>query len=616
MSVSLAQKGIYKKPYSLPRKTYLFGLLFLAIIFTSGMFVFNFFTPDFIFQKINKNYFDYMTNIFWNTGDIAKTSQYILFWITTAISFLLQIFTTWTGLFFFLPILSESKWRRLYCKEQTEIIDSCDVSTFTDKVAILIPVCNDFLPDSILKTASQTYKNVDVWISDDSNNPEVMKEIDDFAKEHKFNVFRRDAENKKAHPNKIANTMNWISKHGHKYDYVLENDSSSYITNTFVENALCYHHADAFKDIKIGAIICNGGFYNTKNFISNIVAKSWHFQHYFFNITAIRIINSVTNLNGWCTFYKVSTLSKIPLKEVECSVCDAARGIWLLKHGYMNIYYPFDFGAKMNIQNIEGYKNQRLKWNVGDFFINLKGLIRNAYPSKTKKFLSMYVSFQATWLLPMMFLNAVFRAIVFVTLNIFYLNFTVLLIYASFIVLVLLAAFIFIATKFKINPFVVIWYMFWAFVIDFSILLKKLFFMFRIFAHKTKMKSYVTSKKVHRSTFSEKLKMSAFDLTILLVILTICLPLTFTVGNHNINEEVEHVQKGRINAWSIWLVFFPIVAGPSLVYVLLVWFGEIKIKKGYDHEDKNFKVEECDFRYWWWIKDTEIWKKQHPVLKE
>jgi hypothetical protein len=73
---------------------------------------------------------------------------------------------------------------------------------------LVVGVCNDFSPNQLLQTANQTYKNMDVWICDDSTNQTTINEIDDFVKKHKnFYVSRRDHEHKLQHPTKVGNTF-------------------------------------------------------------------------------------------------------------------------------------------------------------------------------------------------------------------------------------------------------------------------------------------------------------------------------------------------------------------------------------------------------------------------
>ncbi|MCQ3908574.1 MAG: hypothetical protein MJ200_03365 [Mycoplasmoidaceae bacterium] len=45
--------------------------------------------------------------------------------------------------------------------EHARIINSCDPSTFNDRVALIVTVCNDLTENTILQTKKQTYKNLD-----------------------------------------------------------------------------------------------------------------------------------------------------------------------------------------------------------------------------------------------------------------------------------------------------------------------------------------------------------------------------------------------------------------------------------------------------------------------
>ena len=123
---------------------------------------------------------------------------------------------------FFLFHLANLKFiTQKYCAIHSRIVNSCNPNDFKDKVALVVGVCNDFLPNTLLQTANQTYKNIDVWICDDSNDPKTIQEIDDFVKKHK-NVYvcRRPDEHKKLHRTKIGNVSYWLGKYGLQYDYV------------------------------------------------------------------------------------------------------------------------------------------------------------------------------------------------------------------------------------------------------------------------------------------------------------------------------------------------------------------------------------------------------------
>ena len=62
----------------------------------------------------------------------------------------------------------------------------------------------------------------------------------------------------------------------------------------------------------------------------------------------------------------------------------------------------------------------------------------------------------------------------------------------------------------------------------------------------------------------------------------------------------------------LWLGILPVLIFPSILYIIYAFIGEIKIKNGFNPDDpKPFPIEKYDFRYEF-IKESEIWKKQHP----
>ncbi|MCQ2748108.1 MAG: hypothetical protein MJ223_02525 [Mycoplasmoidaceae bacterium] len=88
----------------------------------------------------------------------------------------------------------------------------------------------------------------------------------------------RDTEHKKKHPTKVGNLYFFLEKVGYKYDYIFENDSSSIVTSSFVENCMCYFKTPLWQHDKDGGIISNGSFYGVKNLISFLNSKSLQFS--------------------------------------------------------------------------------------------------------------------------------------------------------------------------------------------------------------------------------------------------------------------------------------------------------------------------------------------------
>ena len=586
-------------------------LIVVSVLLNTFFFCFSNFSPDFIFQKDLKSFVDYMSSTFLDNNDGWKHAQFYMYWIIQSIFLVISFVTTFFSFDVLIYFICIDKRKQLIFQKHSEIINSCPLKNFNDKVALVIGICNDFLPNTLLQTANQTYKNLDVWICDDSSNPDVIKEVDEFAKQHK-NVYvcRRDSEHKKLHKSKIGNTFYWLNKYGSKYDYIFENDSSTIVTNTFVENCLCYFHSNLLADEKIAGIVCNGSFYWTDNFISKINSYDWQIANEILSRIALEI-GSRTPLDGWCCFYKTSTISQIPLEDVECAACDAARGLWLNKHGYTSVLNPFDFGAKIGVQNVQAFKNQRIKWVGAEYFMIKSNLTFNKKINllwKTQVFTWVYLPFSILFILSFLSLMLI------LSLNVFYLNWTIVLVATILSVITFFVTWIYCACK-KYKFFKILWILFWIGILEAGILYKRVWqFCIRGFVMNTPSTlTCITKKTPYASTIKEKIRMGVFDFSILLISLGICLTLTFTIGGWSINNDptiVANFENTYINNWCVWFMLFPFLSFPSFCYILMIWIGEIKVKKCYDHNSTYFPVEKYDFRYRW-VKESEIWKQQH-----
>lgn len=66
------------------------------------------------------------------------------------------------------------------------------------KVLVLYPTRNDFVPNVLLQSMKQEYKNYEFYILDDSDDLVFIKRIDEFAKKHNVKVVRRNIHDNKA----------------------------------------------------------------------------------------------------------------------------------------------------------------------------------------------------------------------------------------------------------------------------------------------------------------------------------------------------------------------------------------------------------------------------------
>jgi hypothetical protein len=61
---------------------------------------------------------------------------------------------------------------------------------FKPTVAIVIPVYNDFIYNSTLDSFHQTYDNCRFYLLDDSDESNVIKQVNEFASKHNVTILR------------------------------------------------------------------------------------------------------------------------------------------------------------------------------------------------------------------------------------------------------------------------------------------------------------------------------------------------------------------------------------------------------------------------------------------
>lgn len=587
--------------YKTIKQGYFLISISIAFVLFGSMLLLNLFCPDFIF-KINAHgkisLVQYLQDNFFatvNKGKIAAASCYLIFQIIIA---LLNVLFFGNILRTFMYFVTYKPWLKKYINEHTKIINSCDSSTFNDRVAILVSTCNDCVPSTILQTAKQTYKNVDVWICDDSSNPDHMQMIDEFAKQHNIRVFRRSQEHRSKYRSKVGNVFAWVDAHGNDYDYILENDSSSLVTETFVENCLRYFHSPLLKDYKIGGIIGHGTFYNFKTNLSWVNNYMTHFNEANFFGSSTRSVGNPIYLQGWGCFYKIETLKTIPLEEIICPQDDVSRGSYLSAHGYTNFLNPFDFTGKLGIRNMDGWRSQRLKWAASEVHLFRNKIYWGQF--KNKGFNAQMHTFLIGWgtcvFMPIIMLLTIAN--------------TILLLAVPTLNFINLSQYIFIGTEWAILVIVLLILGFknrsslkncicfaLTGLIEISLIFKRLFqVIFVGWIAKKWTASAVTNKKDVNTSIKDKFKVVRFDIVILLIIIGIWVGLSFV---------------GPIDKINLWTAAFFFFAGPSIVYILMVFVGEIKVSSGWDASLEYYDGYYMNSERYNIVKDSEVWKQQH-----
>lgn len=586
----------------------------LAIFMCLSFFLLFFLSPTFLGDD-HRSFLQTVIDIFKDVNkDIGQKIIIAFFCFLCIVELPLLFIMNFTLCRFILMYVSYKKWYPHLLDEQAKIINSCvDSKKWNDKVAMLVPVCNDFLPNTILQTAKQTYPNMDVWISDDSSKPEVQKVIDAFCKKHHFHLIRRDAKHKQEHPNKIGNIYYFFAKYGAKYDYIFENDSSSIITPNFVYNALCYFKSPLVDGSKTSAVIANGSFYGCKNIISYLYSKNSQSGETFGVGSALACISNTAFLNGWCCMYKASILKDIHLSEVECTVCDSARGVWLAKHNKFVYVDRYSFSAKLEPQTIVGFKKQKLKWHPGDIFVYSNVIGRGKYENINSyvpiKFFCMLIVRVGPIYYFLIILKMIFTYLIFeIDNNLMLINLSATL--ATLMLWIFIFLVVVIAILCFKQTFKMLLYMLLSTLIEYSIYHQRIFcIIYHMFFGKRNKKwkhlsvTNITKKTTNLAKFSFRNFLSDCGRILLVIGLT-----TATLGV----LVYLCLTNNQINIIFLIMNLYFYINGPLFVYILLYFGTWIKTKVGYDESFKEYHFEKYDFRYEI-VSKTKLWKKQNPT---
>jgi membrane glycosyltransferase len=111
------------------------------------------------------------------------------------------------------------------------------------RVALLMVVCDDLVPEALAQLGSQRYPNTTVFVLDDSIQDQNRLTVDQL----RFNVLRRDSQGGA----KAGNLNHWLSLFGKSYDYFVVLDSDSILPTDFVERMLLYAEHPANQGIAV-----------------------------------------------------------------------------------------------------------------------------------------------------------------------------------------------------------------------------------------------------------------------------------------------------------------------------------------------------------------------------
>ncbi len=228
------------------------------------------------------------------------------------------------------------------------------------KVAILYTTMNDVVPDCV-RSIRQTYP-CDVFILDDSSNPDKRSVVDAIAADTRSRVLRR--------PNRQgfkAGAVNaWLRGYGAAYDYFILLDADSLLPPDWTEQALKYAEHPENADLAIFQGMIN--IWNTERRFTSTLAASHVLSRDEWERKVAGYLGAVV-CYGHNVLIRTRHVLEIGGFEEGYQSEDFATAVTLAERGHGSTFVPLHSWEAMP-ENVRGFVRRQNKWTRGsmEFF--------------------------------------------------------------------------------------------------------------------------------------------------------------------------------------------------------------------------------------------------------
>lgn len=230
------------------------------------------------------------------------------------------------------------------------------------RVAMLYTTMNDVVPECLLAVVQD--HPVDVFVLDDSSDPEARRVVDEISKARGYTVVRRS----ERRGFKAGAINDWFRQSGSAYDYLVLLDADSYLPSDWVREALRYAEHPAN-----GKVAVFQGLINIWNFDTEFVATLAPMSRVGQYVWEERLGNALDAVfcYGHNALLRVSALKEIG-GFVEGYVSeDFATAIAMGDRGWHCRFVPLHTYEAMP-ENVRGFIRRQNKWTRGAMeFIHL-----------------------------------------------------------------------------------------------------------------------------------------------------------------------------------------------------------------------------------------------------
>jgi cellulose synthase/poly-beta-1,6-N-acetylglucosamine synthase-like glycosyltransferase len=245
--------------------------------------------------------------------------------------------------------------RELLSLKERSPIPSVQALTGRPRIALLYTTMNDVVPECLASMA-QDYPS-DVYVLDDSTNPEAMATVDRVSSEKAYTIERRA--NRRGY--KAGAINDWLAKHWGSYDYVVLFDADSYLPPDWVGRALLYAEHPANDDVAIFQGLIN--IWNLDTDFAATLAPMSKLGRFVWERNLANSMDAVF-CYGHNVLVRVSALKQIG-GFVEGYVSeDFATAVELAQKGWHSKFIPLHTYEAVP-ENVRGFIRRQNKWTRG-----------------------------------------------------------------------------------------------------------------------------------------------------------------------------------------------------------------------------------------------------------
>ena len=239
-------------------------------------------------------------------------------------------------------------------------LPSLDVLPTRPRVALLYATMNDVVPECLL-SMKQDYDS-DVFVLDDSSDPDARATVDRISAEKGYTVVRRE----KRRGFKAGAINDWLRSHGATFDYILLFDADSYIPPDWVGQTLRYAEHPANDKVAVFQGLIN--IWNLDTDFAKTLAPMSKVGQFVWENGVANDLDAVY-CYGHNAMVRVSALQEIG-GFVEGYVSeDFATAVELASKGWHTRFVPLHTYEAVP-ENVRGFIKRQNKWTRGsmEFF--------------------------------------------------------------------------------------------------------------------------------------------------------------------------------------------------------------------------------------------------------